>query len=287
MSDFGKGFREPGYSYQFMSESFNSKYPRNLYKILDDMTRLSEPERSEVLWQTLTIELSPGLVPMPLADYVKLSDRLEERQKPLFFKFLMKGLYYNSGLDPRSLVEEAAALGRRIDERFRPYLYEGVGCLMVHRHPRKDETLSYRDAGALVPEGYRRWYYRGLSEPVYLEFMGEYLDRYAACMAWMGEEYRPLYLEGVGDVLGKIGISYAMERLPPEEPERVLLDGFLCSLPPGEREQILKGMREGIANYHTANNDIDVRRFAASLPPAFREAGGIVTDGHERREGTR
>lgn len=261
--NFGSGFKQQGYSYIYLVESFFSKHPNNLYKILDNITRLSIPQRYEVLSQILALRLEGKMRIVDFKEYLKLSWRLDEKYRPIFYRMLIKGLYYTSELPLKDIVDEVAKLSAQVEDKYRPYLYEGVGALMVNRE--SSNTLKYKDGIALVDERYAAYYCRGLSEPGWLEGVADYLDRFNHCMAWMDKRYQPFYLDGVGEVLAKMGVSYIIEKVPPDDEEAVVFYDFFENLDPGVKGYILVGMGKGIAYFYTVNTDKTIKEFIGNF----------------------
>jgi len=258
--DFGNGFNQLGYSYLYLIESFYSKYPDNLYKILDNTTKLSAPERYEVLAQALTINLSGKLYPVDFKEYLKLSLRLDERYRPIFYKILIKGLYYTSDLPLRDLVREVDILSKQVDDKYKPYLYQGIGALMVKRD--SYDTAKYKDGAGLIDEKYIVYYYRGLSEPVFMEGLVDYLSRFKNCMGWLDKQYQPAYLEGVGEALAKIGVSYIIEIFSPDGvPDAKIFYDFFNNLESGYKRYVLEGAGKSLSYFYTVNTEKDINQF--------------------------
>jgi hypothetical protein len=258
--DFGKGFNEPGYSYTFLFESFNSKYPRNFYKILDNITRLSAPEKYEVLTQTLTIHLSENIYPVDFKEYIKLSYRLDEKYRPFFYRILIKGLYYTSDLPLNDLIRQVDILSKAVEDKYKPYLYEGIGALMVKRFP--DNTIQYKEGTNLVDKKYVANYYRGLSEPVYIDYIGDYVNRCKSCLTWLDEAYKPLYLENIGEFLAKMGfLMFIIDRIHSDDEEAKIFYDFFKNLDSKQSRYVLEGVGKGLSYFYSPNNKKEIYQF--------------------------
>ena len=256
--NFASGFNQPGYSYTFLIESFRSKYQRNLYKILDNITKLSAPEKYEVLSQSL-ISLSGDAEPVDFKEYLKLSLRLDERHKPIFYRMLIKGLYYNSQLPLKDLVRQVNILSGQVDDKYKPYLYEGIGAIVVMRD--QYDTAKYKYCAGFIDGKYTAHYYRGLSEPIFLEGLVDYVGRFNNCMTWLDKQYQPFYLEGIGEGLSKIGFSYIIDRLTKDDEEVKIFYDFLKNLEPAYKIHVLEGMGRGLSYFYSPNTYIDIYRF--------------------------
>jgi hypothetical protein len=257
--DFGSGFNQPGYSYIFLFDSFCNKYGNNLYKILDNTTKLSAPAKYEVISQVFAINPLKKVPSVDFKEYLKLSLRLDEKYKPFFYRILIKGLFYNSDMPLEDIVSQVDILSRQVDERYKPYFYEGVGALAVTRGLCCDIT-KYKYGVSLINKKYIAYYYRGLSEPSYWEF-SKYLNGLKNCMTWIDKQYQPIYLEGIGEILAKMGVGYVIMKAYPEDPDAVEFYDFLKSLEPANKIYVLQGIGKGLSYFYTVNTKKAVDEF--------------------------
>jgi 4-amino-4-deoxy-L-arabinose transferase-like glycosyltransferase len=257
--NFGSGFNQLGYSYLLLSESFSSKYPHNFYKILDNITRLSAPEKYEVLTLPTTICPEGKIRPVDFKEYLKLSLRLDDKYKPIFYKILIKGLYSTSDLSLKDLVREVNILSKQVDDRYKPYLYQGIGALVAEGN--LSDTTGYKDGANFLDEKYVAYYYRGLSESDF-EDIADYIERFKSCMDWLDKQYQPFYLEGVGEHLAKIGVSYMIERV---DTDGVLISNFFKILEPDQKGYILEGMGKSLSYFYSPNTEKDIQGFISTF----------------------
>jgi len=264
--DFGSGFKKPGYAYKFLSYSFVLKYPHNFYKILDNITRVGVPQMYEVLTQIPMLELSDIRYPVDIREYIKLSLRLEDRYRPFFYKLLIRGLYFTSKLNLKELVGQVDNLAVYVDGVYRPYLYEGVGALLVERYP-KDTTI-HKEAAFYITQKYRPYYYRGLSDQfIYLDAKSnsEYGLWYKINLGWLPEGYKPLYLEGMGEALSKKGICDIVDRLFPDEDYAAPVYNFIDSLNPEDKIYVLEGIGKNFSYFIRPDNEREINQFINNL----------------------
>ena len=269
-SGFASGFKQQGYSYIYLIESFISKYPVNLYKILDNITRLSLPQRYEVISQIPALHLEGVPEQIDFKEYLKLSSRLEERYRPIFYRMLIKGLYYASEAPLKDIISEVSSLSGQVDEKYRPYLYEGVGSLLVNRE--SFDTFKYKEGAVFVDEKYAAYYYRGLSEPGWLEGLADYLHRVNLCLGWMERKYQLFYLEAVGEVLSKIGISYVVEKVSPDDEDFRTFYGFFRNCDDESRGHLLKGTGKWLSYFYTVNTDKAINELIGNFGESDRKA---------------
>jgi len=257
--NFGSGFNQLGYTYLLLNESFCSKYPHDFYKILDDITKLSAPQKYEVLTLPLAIYQEGKIHPVDFKEYLKLSLRLDEKYKPIFYKILIKGLYFTSDLPLKDLVSQVDILSKQADDIYKPYLYQGIGAIVVARN--QNDNSDYKDGASLIDEKYRAYYYRGLSEPVYLEDIVNYVKRFKSCMGWLDKQYQPFYLKGVGEALAKIGVSFVIERVPWDSDGELISCHVLKDLEPDQRKYVLEGMGKILSYFYSPNTEKDIQQF--------------------------
>lgn len=266
-SEFAAGFREPGYSYKYLSWCFISKYPSNLYKIMDDITRVKNPQQREVIGQILIIEVCDEPAPLDFREYVKLTRRLEDRSKPYFYKTLIKGLYGNSDIELGQLVKQVDGFSLYVEEKFRPSLYEGIGAVMVKRYP--DDTLKFKEGALFMQEKYRPYYYRGMAHPFYVGWQtqgnSEHAERFRSCLSWLPEEYKPLFLEGAGETLSNIGFSDIADKSYPGTEDAQVIYDFTQTLEPRYRRHVLEGMGKNLSYIIQPGNEQFVYQFINNL----------------------
>lgn len=263
LKDFGSGFKQPGYSYMFLVDGLRSKYAGNLYKILDDITKLSAPEKYEVISQVFAIDPEGEVKPVDFKEYLKLSLRLDEEHKPIFYKVLIKGLFSGLSLPLKDVVKEVNVLAQQVDERYRPYLYEGVGALATAYDVL--DTTKYKDYVILIDKEYVGYYYRGLSEPNYSEGITEHFNRIKSCMTWLDKEYQPLYLEGVGEVLSKMGVGYAVIKECCNKGDTPKFYNLFNNLDQVYKIDILKGMGKGLSYFYTVSTKKAIDEFIGNF----------------------
>ncbi len=266
--DFGSGFRELGYTYTDLSGSFVEKYQNNLYIILDNITRLKPTVRAEVLAQTINlapiIDNPPFVPPVNFREYVRLSQRLEEKDKPFFYAILTRTMYLNSKLNLEDLVRDIKVLSLYVGQIYRPYFYEGIGDVMVDLYSdNSDAIVKYKKAARLIDKEYLPYYYRGLAYypggPII-----EHLRRYRKCIGWIPDEYQPFYLKNTGEVLAQRGIDQIMHMADfnnPDEETGRLLYYFLYTLEPGKKKYVLEGIGEYLTYFFTPSNKKEVYKF--------------------------
>lgn len=257
--DFGSGFRQPGYSYLYLSETFNYKYPADFYKILDNMTRLSVPQRYETMTLRLVIDLANEIRPVDFKEYLRLSQRLEKRYWPYFYKILLWGLYYNSELPFRDLALEVDKLSENVGQPYRPYFYEGLGAAVVKRY--SEDMLKARDGVNFMNIGYVPAYYRGLSASIYLDDIPSYLVRCKNVLGWIEDRYKPFYLEGMGEVMAKFAVTTFMVGLSYDDKGLRELYEFFDNMDPQYKIFILRGAGKSLSYFYDPNTEQDVYRF--------------------------
>ena len=175
LKDFARGLKQPGYSYFYLAETFNYRHRGDFYRILDNISRLSAPQKYETMTLRLVFDLEDPIKKVNLEDYLKLSARLEKRYRPYFYRLLINGLYYNSNLGLKDLIAEIRTIAPKIEPEYRPYLYEGMGAVMLKRYF-EDASAQVKAEPLLDPE-YLAHYYRGLSASIYTDDIPAYLNR--------------------------------------------------------------------------------------------------------------
>lgn len=256
---FGNGFKTLGYSYYYLAETFNFNHQNNFYKILDNITKVSEPERYEVLTLRLSIDLSYPLYPVSERDYLQLQNRLQTKYRPFFHKILIKGLYYNSELDVHGLIDEVKLFSQQVEDIYKPFLYEGVGALMVKRYP--DEPARYNDAIGFVDKQYLPYYYRGLSEPIYGDDIPNYIQRCKSALKGMDVAYIPAFLDGMGEVLAKFAVATFMVGLDYNNKGLMELYHFFDDIQPPYKKYLFEGAGKALSYFYTSNTDKDIYAF--------------------------
>jgi hypothetical protein len=262
-SDLGWGFRQPGYSYFYLAETINYKYPDNFYKILDTITRLPAPQKYEVLTTRLTFDLGDQLVPVDFSEYVRLTQRIDLKYKPYFYKLLVNGLFYNSKLTFEEIVARVAAFSRQAGEQYRPAMYEGIGALAVKRYP--DEPARCRDLGLAVAGEFLPAYYRGLSSSLYTDDIPVYLARCKNILTELGAGEKPYFLDGMGEVLARFAVDTFIAGLRYGNKGLDELYAFIWSLDEPSKAYLLTGAGKGIAYFYDGNTEKDVYRFVNRL----------------------
>lgn len=269
--NFASGFRMPGYSYLYLSETFNFKYPDDLYKILDNITSLREPQRHETLALRMVIDLGPDVKAVDFTQYLKLSLRLKERFRPYFYKILLWGMYYNSPLSLEERIAEVRLLEKKVEPGYIPYLYEGLGASMVKYYG--EDTSRYGEGlKAFDEERYRQYYCRGLSVSLYPDDIPAYISRVRKALDGMEEAYRGAYLEGSGEVLAKFAVSTFMVGLSYDNPGLKLLYEFINSAEDQYKLSLLRGSGQCLSYFYGVNTEEDVYRFVNHLKPQDRGA---------------
>lgn len=251
--DFGKGFDMLGYSYLYLSETFIGKYPYNLYKILDNMTRLSAPEKYETLTLCLNIDLRGDAHPVNFGEYLKLSERLDERYKPFFYKILIKGLYYNSSLSLKDLIGEVDILSRKVEDKYRPYLYQGVGAIVATRYT--DDTARYKDGIPFIDKRYIAYYYKGLNDCIYTDDIPTYIQRCKNTLERLDDEYKPSYMDSMGEVLARFALTTFMGGLSYDNVGLITLYDFFNNSEIRYRKYLLEGAGRGLSYVYSDSNN--------------------------------
>jgi len=258
LKDFGSGFNQLGYSYIFLFDAFHSKYTDNLYKILDNITKLSAPEKYEVLSLIYAIDPIGESKPVDFKEYLKLSLRVDEKHKPIFYKILIKGLFCNLDMPLKDIVHQVDVLSRQVEDRYKPYFYEGIGALVTTYDI--IDTIKYKEYASFIDKKYRAYYYRGLSEPNY-SGIPEYFDRFKNCLAWLDKQYQPLYLEGVGEVLAKQGVWYAVIKACCNQGDAPEFYNLFRNLESGNKIYVLKGVGKSLSYFYSVNTEKAIHEF--------------------------
>ena len=270
--DFAKGLKMPGYSYFYLAETFNYQHPGDFYRILENISRLSAPEKYETLTLRLVFDLEEPIRPVAIEEYLKLAGCFEERYRPYFYRLLINGLYYNSRLDAREMVQEVEKIAGKVEPRYRPYFYEGMGAVMLKLYP--DNPEEHQKAGAFIPREFLGRYYRGLSVSLYTDDIPAYLQRCRLTLAAIDNQYRRFFLEGMGEVLARFGVTTFMVGLSYDNPGLEELYAFLESAGPKEREYLSRGIDQAIAYFYSPNTQADIYRFKKGVRPCPDEKSG-------------
>lgn len=152
-----------------------------------------------------------------------------------------------------------------MDDKYRLYLYEGIGVLLVKRYP--DDTSKLKEGAYLIDEKYKDYYYRGLAE--LFEF-GD-TNRYEDFIQWIEDKYKPFYLKGIGEnVMRKKIMSHIIE-MPICEEGMDEVYYFINNLEPEYRKYVLEGLGEVLSYFYSFDNEKKINRFINTFKEKDRE----------------
>lgn len=81
-------------------------------------------------------------------------------------------------------------------------------------------------------------------------------------MGWLDKQYQPLYLEGIGEVLAKIGVSYIIERFyPDDDPDAKMFYDFFHNLDPAYKRYVLEGVGKSLSYFYSVNTEQYIHQF--------------------------
>jgi len=270
--DFAKGLKMPGYSYFYLAETFNYQHPGDFYRILENISRLSAPEKYETLTLRLVFDLEEPIRPVAIEEYLKLAGHFDERYRPYFYRLLINGVYYNSPLEAREMVQEVEVIAGKVEQGYRPYFYEGIGAVMLKLY--SDNPAEHQKAGAFIPRKFLGYYYRGLSVSLYTDDIPAYIERCRLTLAAIDDQYRRFFLEGMGEALAKFGVTTFIVGLSYDNPGLKELYAFLESAGPKERAYLSRGIDQAISYFSTPNTQADIDRFKKGVSPCPDEKSG-------------
>ncbi len=263
IKNFASGLKQPGYSYFYLAETFNYRHRDDFYRILDNISRMAAPQKYETLTLRLVFDLEDPIKKVDLEQYLRLAGRFERRYQPYFYRLLFNGLYYNSGLGLKDLIAEVKTIAPKIGPEYRPYLYEGTGAVMLKRYF-EDNSVDLKAEYLLEPECLAH-YYRGLSASIYTDDIPAYLNRCKDVLEQIEDRYRPYYLDGVGEVLAKFGVTTFIAGLSYDNPGLIALYDFIGAFEQRDRDCIMKGIGGGIDCFYSENTKEDIERFIVPL----------------------
>ena len=170
------------------------------------------------------------------------------------------------------MVQEVEVIAGKVEQGYRPYFYEGIGAVMLKLYP--DNPAEHQKAGAFIPREFLSYYYRGLSVSLYTDDIPAYLQRCRLTLALLDNQYRRFFLEGMGEVLAKFGVTTFMVGLSYDNPGLRELYGFLESVEPRERAYLSQGIDQAIAYFYSPNTQADIDRFKKGVSPCPDEKSG-------------